>query len=162
MLYLLDANVLIRAHEDYYPLDRIPGFWDWLAEQAKQGRIKMPFEIHDEIAIARGPLKEWIVQEDIKSALILDEEVDSDVFNRVINEGYAPDLTDSELEEAGRDPFLAAYALMGAGRTIVTREISKTSQTRGRRRLPDVCNGFAIPWMNDFALWRTLDFRIGK
>ncbi len=27
-LYLVDANVLIRAHEDYYPLDRIPQFWD--------------------------------------------------------------------------------------------------------------------------------------
>jgi len=26
-VYLLDANVFIRADADYYPLDRIPGFW---------------------------------------------------------------------------------------------------------------------------------------
>lgn len=29
-VYLIDANVLIRAHGDYYPIDRIKPFWDWL------------------------------------------------------------------------------------------------------------------------------------
>ncbi|MCY4508918.1 MAG: DUF4411 family protein [Acidobacteria bacterium] len=32
MLYLLDANVLIDAHRDYYPLGRVPEFWDWLID----------------------------------------------------------------------------------------------------------------------------------
>ena len=50
MLYLLDANVLIRAHEDYYPLDRVRPFWDWLIVEAAAGHTKMPFEIYDEIA----------------------------------------------------------------------------------------------------------------
>ena len=36
-LYLPDANVLIRAHEDYYLIDRIPPFWDW-AGRAGQGQ----------------------------------------------------------------------------------------------------------------------------
>ena len=27
LLYLLDANVLIHANKDYYPLDRMKGFW---------------------------------------------------------------------------------------------------------------------------------------
>jgi hypothetical protein len=26
MLYLLDANVMIRAHEDYYPTERVNEF----------------------------------------------------------------------------------------------------------------------------------------
>lgn len=30
--YPLNANDLIRAHEDYYSLDSIPQFWDWLIE----------------------------------------------------------------------------------------------------------------------------------
>jgi hypothetical protein len=41
-LYLLDANILIRAHEDYYPVDRIPPFWSWLIEMGEKGVIKMP------------------------------------------------------------------------------------------------------------------------
>ena len=40
MLYLIDANVLIRAHEDYYALDRVPQFWEWLEQQALADRIK--------------------------------------------------------------------------------------------------------------------------
>ena len=44
-LYLLDANVLIRAHEDYYPVDRIPQYWTWLLEKATADIIKMPRRI---------------------------------------------------------------------------------------------------------------------
>jgi hypothetical protein len=44
-LYLLDANVFIRADGDYYPLDRIPGFWAWLLQMAEAGHLKTPLEI---------------------------------------------------------------------------------------------------------------------
>ena len=50
MLYLLDANVLISAHELHYPLDRIPQFWTWLLGMAEAGRVKLPYEIYNEIA----------------------------------------------------------------------------------------------------------------
>jgi hypothetical protein len=45
VLYLLDANVMIRAHEDYYPIDRIPQFWTWLASLGETGTAKVPYEI---------------------------------------------------------------------------------------------------------------------
>lgn len=32
MLYLLDANVIIDANRDYYPLERVPEFWAWLVD----------------------------------------------------------------------------------------------------------------------------------
>lgn len=49
MLYLLDANILINAHDNYYPTDRIPQFWEWLIDEAQLGRIKMPFEMLAEV-----------------------------------------------------------------------------------------------------------------
>ena len=52
MAYLLDANVLIRAHEDYYPVDRIPQYWAWLLERAAANIIKMPRRIFDEVTRA--------------------------------------------------------------------------------------------------------------
>jgi hypothetical protein len=161
VLYLLDANVLIRAHEDYYPIDRVPQFWEWLIAEANAGRIKMPLEIHDEIAISNGPLKDWIVDRDVKEALILDEEVDAALFNRVLDEAYGAGLTEAEMEEIGRDPFLAAYSI-GQERAVVTKEVSRPSKLRARRKLPDVCTQFAVPWMNDFALYRVLNFRIPR
>lgn len=63
MLYLIDSNVLIRAHEDYYPIDRIPPFWEWLKSEALSGNVKMPIEICNEVLNSSGALKEWISQE---------------------------------------------------------------------------------------------------
>ena len=136
MLYLLDANVLIRAHEDYYGLEQVPQFWDWLRETAAAGIVKMPYEIHDEIAVSTGPLKNWITRTDIKEALILAEEVDATVLNEVLAQGYAPDLTDSEVEKIGRDPFLISYARMAADRIVVTKEVSRPSAQRANRPSP--------------------------
>ncbi len=160
MLYLLDANVLIRAHEDYYPLDRVRPFWDWLLAEAEADYAKLPLEIYEEIKPASGPFNDWINDSDVKDLLILDEEVDSGVFNQVIDTAYAPDLTDHELNEAGRDPFLVAYGLMGLERAVVTKEISKPTQQRGRRKLPDACAIMKVPWMTDFQFYRERNFRI--
>tara|TARA_R110001583_G_scaffold184561_3_gene344010 strand:- start:815 stop:1300 length:486 start_codon:yes stop_codon:yes gene_type:complete len=161
LLYLLDANVLIRAHEDYYPVDRVPPFWEWIEQQAANGTVKMPLEIYSEIARATGLLSEWINSEEIKEVLLLDEEVDRTIFNGVIDRAYAPDLNDHELEEAGQDPFLVAYALNASNRVVVTKEVSKISKRRGRTKVPDACNTMGVRWINDFEFYRELDFRIG-
>ena len=158
MLHLIDANVLIRAHEDYYPLDRVPQFWTWLEQNALAGQIKMPFEIHDEIAISQGPLKDWICGHDIRQALILEEEVDDDLVNYVLTDGYGENLTDSDLEKISRDPFLIAYALAAEDRVVVTKETPRPSAQRANRKIPDVCDAFGIRWMTDFELYRVLAF----
>ena len=53
MLHLLDANVLITAQRDYYPIRRVPEFWSWLLHHALADRVKIPSEILDEVK--RGP-----------------------------------------------------------------------------------------------------------
>jgi len=162
VLYLIDANVLIRAHEDYYSLDRVPQFWTWLEQNALAGQIKMPFEIHDEIVISRGPLKDWICGQDIRQALILEEEVDDDLVNFVLTDGYGENLTDSDLEKIGRDPFLIAYALAAEDRVVVTKETPRPSARRANRKIPDVCDTFDIGWMTDFELYRVLAFTTAR
>ena len=158
MLYLIDANVLIRAHEDYYPLDRVPQFWAWLERQALAGQIKMPLEIHEEIAVSRGPLRDWICERHIKQALILDEEADAELVDRVLAEGYGENLTDSDLEKIGEDAFLIAYALAAEDRVVVTKETPKPSKQRANRKVPDVCDTLHVKWMTDFDLYRVLAF----
>jgi hypothetical protein len=159
LLYLLDANVLIRAHEDYYGIDRVPQFWEWLLAHANAGQVKMPFEIYQEIAIYEGPLSTWITVAATKDALVLDEEVNQDLVEKVLNDGYAPDLNDSEIEEVGQDPFLVAYALAAADRIVVTKEVSKPSKLRAKRKIPDVCNSLGVKWMNDFDFYKALNFK---
>ncbi|ABC21342.1 DUF4411 family protein [Rhodospirillum rubrum] len=158
MLYLIDANVLIRAHEDYYGIDQVPQFWIWLLTVAEAGLVKMPFEIHDEIAVSTGPLSAWIKLETTKERLILDEEVKGACVDRVLREGYAPDLDDSELEKMGRDPFLIAYALAAKDRIVVTKEVSRPGKKRANRKIPDVCAYFGIKCMKDFDFFRSAGF----
>ena len=159
-LYLLDANVLIRAHEDYYPVDRIPTFWAWLLDQARSNAIKMPRVIFDEVTPPPGPFATWLTQKDVREALTLNENIPVSVIRHVIDIGYAPDLTDIEVDEIGKDPFLIASALSGTERVVVTVEVSKPSKKRQNRKLPDVCQTFGIKSINPFELYRLLKFSI--
>ncbi len=159
-LHLVDADVLIRAHEDFYPIDRIPPFWDWLLQMAAQGVIKMPEENYSEVAPFRGLLPEWLRQPHVREALVLGETANLSLVQQVLAHGYAPDLTDVEIEEIGRDPFLIAAALSGPDRIVVTREGSKPSARRAKRKIPDVCAAFGITVITDYELYRRLNFSI--
>ena len=47
-MHLIDANILITAHNTYYPTNRIPEFWSWILSKAQQGLVKMPLEMIEE------------------------------------------------------------------------------------------------------------------
>ncbi len=160
-LYLLDANVLIRAHGDYYPIDRIPQFWAWLLSMAEAGTIKMPAKIFDEVCGSADQLGTWLKQAEVRRALVLDEPTDMAAVQRVIAVGYAPDLTDVEILAVGRDPFLIAASITQPGRVVVTREVSRPSAQRANRKVPDVCRSLGVVSITDFELWRVLAFKIG-
>ena len=164
VLYLLDANVLIDANRDYYPVARVPEFWDWLLEMGRLGRIKIPQEFYEEVILPPPPkdrpdlLVEWLKTN--KNAIVLDEEAVVELVTRVTEQGYASDLTDVEIEKIGRDPFLVTYALVDIqNRCVVTTEHSKPSKKRANRKLPAVSKDFNARCINTFALIQELDFR---
>ena len=159
MLYLLDANVLIDANRDYYPLERVPEFWDWLQHRAAAGELKVPLEIYDEITAGSGDLVDWLKQRKIKRDLVFNEDPDPELVDRVVTTGYAPDLTDLEVNKVGRDPFLIAYALAKRDeRWVITNEASKPTKQRANRHIPDVCKTLHVSCENTFYLIRMLDF----
>lgn len=107
----------------------------------------------------RDLLFAWIQQDHNREALILDEEADLALVQKAVTEGYAPDLTDDEIEQLGRDPFLLAYAMTNADRCVVTVEVSKPFRKRQNRHLPDVCKSLGVTWCDPFTLNRALGFR---
>jgi Domain of unknown function (DUF4411) len=167
MLYLLDANVLITAHNLYYPIDGVPEFWTWLVHKGDAGDLKMPLENYEEVKDGstdeeKDLLFGWIKSEEVKAAILFDETVDPDLVGRVINEGYAPDLTDDEVVQIGRDPFLIAYALASpADRCVATTEVSKPNKQRQNRRIPDVCTTMGVVCCNTFEMTKALGFKTG-
>ena len=162
MLYLLDANVLIDANRDYYPLGRVPEFWEWLADRASRHQVKIPLEMYEEILAGReDDLTRWL--KDNRDLLLLDEQVNEPLVARVTGQGYAPDLSDEEVERVGRDPFLIAYALRDpARRTVVTTEVSKPKKKRANRHIPDVCVDLHVLHCNTYEFIEALDFTTGR
>ncbi len=159
MLYLLDANVLIDANRDYYPIERVPEFWEWLENVGENGNVKIPLEVYEEISDGHDILADWAKQEQIKIALLFQEEVDVSLVSYVTDQGYASDLTDDEVEKIGRDPFLIAYALKNKeSRCLVTTEVSRPTRQRANRHLPDVCAEFEVVCYNTFEFVRALNF----
>ena len=159
MLYLLDANVLIDANRDYYPIDRVPEFWDWLAHVGAEKLVKIPVEIFEEIKEGNDELARWGKRKEVEEALLLDEQAQATRVSYATEHGYANDLTDDEIEKLGRDPFLIGYALVDPNnRTIVTTEASKPNKQRGNRHLPDVCNELGVRSCNTFQFVRELNF----
>ena len=87
VLYLLDANVLIDANRDYYPIERVPEFWDWLAEIGRLGRVKVPQEFYEEIVLPKPEREDVLVDwmTDHRDDLLFDEvvEVDLETISKV-------------------------------------------------------------------------------
>lgn len=165
MLYLLDANTLINAKNFYYPIDRVPEFWDWLVHQGQLFNIKIPIEIYEEFKDTKpkdgekDELSIWAEQPEVIEALLFDEGADPALVSQVTYDGYTPNPTDDELIKIGRDPFLISYALTDIeNRCIVTTEVSKPKRIGANRHIPDVCKDFGITCINNFQLIRELDF----
>jgi len=162
VVYLLDADTLIRADSTYYPLKRFPVFWDWLHHHGSTGALKIPQEQFDEVIAGRGDLVDWLKERPKKDDLLLPGTVDAALLQRVINDGYAPDLDETELATVGQDPFLLAYALVSVDdRTVVSFETSAPAKRRANRKVPDVCQGFGIRCIKLFDLIEVLDFTTG-
>ena len=162
MLFLLDANSIIDAKDKYYAIDRVPEYWEWLLHHAQDGRLKMPFEIFEEVSPGRDkedPFYVWRKDSATSTALLLDEEADPATVQKVLDEGYGFRLTDNELITIGKDPFLIAYALASTDRTVVTSEVSAIKKQRQNRKIPDVCDQFGVKWIDPFALNKALDFK---
>ena len=144
-----------------YPLGRVPEFWDWLVARAIQQQVKIPLEIFEEILAGRDDdLTRWL--NDNRDVLLLDENVDETRVARVLDQGYAPDLSEEEVERVGRDPFLIAYALDDPERIVVTTEASKPSKRGVNRHIPDVCDDLGVLHCNTYHFIDVLDFTTGR
>lgn len=165
-MYLLDANILINAKREFFQFERVPEFWEWLIYQGEIGNIKIPVEVYEEFKDTNSKngdpdeLAEWASREDVKRALLYEEEVDEELVQKVVHEGYVSEPTDEDVIKMGRDPFLIAHALANPKEIIVTSaENSKPRAQGANRKVPDVCKSMGIECINAVELINRLDFR---
>jgi hypothetical protein len=125
----------------------------------------IPIEIFEEIKEGgtdpeKDLLYAWLSTTEVKAALLLEEDVDQPHVNTCTTKGYATDLTDQELIQIGRDPFLIAYAMVASGdRCVVSGEVSAPSKQRQNRKVPDVCDDMGVQCCNLFKMMKALGFK---
>ena len=158
MLYLVDASVIITAHNTYYGLSRVPEFWDWLRHNGEEGNIKLPKDIYEEVENGNDELADWMSEEENKTALQLVESHDP-THLQIILEQYGDNLSEDDLILMGKDPFLIAAALFEVDqRIVVTSEVHKRSVRGARRHIPNICEDVGVKWINPVQLLSDLNF----
>jgi hypothetical protein len=137
-------------------------FWEWLVFKGGQGEIKLPQDIYEEITAGTDNLCDWLKDSQHRDALLLDEEVDLQIVQRVLSQGYSPRLSDTDILKVGRDPFLIATAMVSPdARIVVTTEVSRPSAIGANRRVPDVCRTMGVLCVTPFQMQATLNFSTG-
>ena len=113
MLHLLDANTLIDANRDYYPIGRVDEFWAWLLHMAETGRVKLPLEMYEEVEKGTDDLAQWVREH--KETLLLDESANEAAVAFVVERG-AMRLTSrtTKSRRSGATPFSLPMRLRAA------------------------------------------------
>jgi Domain of unknown function (DUF4411) len=158
LLYLLDADTLIKADGLYYPPARFPVFWDWLRHVGAENRLKVPKEQYEEVTAGKGQLVHWLKDAETRDALLLDEQADPALVAEVTLRGYGV-LDEAGLVKVGHDPFLIAYGYAAReSRCVVTFKVSAPRKLGANRKIPDVCADLGVECYTLFALIDALDF----
>jgi hypothetical protein len=156
MTYLLDANVFIQARRFHYGFDICPGFWDWIDQQHRAAGVVSVAQVGRELAAGNDQLAEWADERGelfrepdpgtVKSMAV--------VSQWVVQQGYEPAAINTFLQVA--DYYLVAMA-HAHGHVLVTHE--RPDGARRRVKIPNVCIGLGVRFMNPFEMLRAEQVR---
>jgi len=156
--YLLDANVFIQAKNLHYGFDICPGFWEWLAQANAQGIVSSVEQVKIELLAGKDQLANWARKQGSNMFLRPGNQVVQQFGNvmawvngpnRINGRRYEPAAISTFAQAA--DPWLVARAL-ACGGTVVTHEVP--ANTPRRVKIPNVCAGLGVRFMNPFQMLR--------
>lgn len=153
-VFVLDANVFIAAHRDYYAPDLCPGFWDCLrhygpARVRSIDRVKKEILSPPELVEWRKGAGELFVSSEETSI----SEVFSNMMNWVLGNSQFKDKAKAEFAKAA-DGWLAAYAKVHNA-VVVTNE-QPAPEAKKTVKLPDVCKEFGVRRQDTYEMLRDL------
>lgn len=154
MAYLLDADTLIQAKDDYYAFDLCPGFWDWLDRQNAAGTMFSVQAVRDELERGNDELAQWAKYRGAGFFLPVDERT-SGAMAAVSGWVQAGEFRDDAKRVflAAADPWLIAHAL-AHGHTVVTHEVHVDGQ-KNKVKIPTVCRALNVTCQRTFEMLRT-------
>lgn len=170
--YLLDSNVFIAAHRNFYAHDIVPSFWQWLDEDAAE-KVFIIDKVNNELQKDEDFLSSWIKnflsrnpENLIKTSS--DQEI-IDNYSKVIHHlsvcgFYKPESFSQWFEADKADPFLIATAMV-KDLQIVTLErrhpdLNIKIPTKREPKIPDVADALRVDCIDLYEFMRSLDCKI--
>ena len=155
MSFLVDSNVLIAAHRQYYAFPICPGFWQSIIEQYHGGKVLSIDRVKEELSNQGDALEEWIDAE-LPKTFFGSSDQDSVIEKYAELQQWANDET--QYNEAAKaefasvaDAWVIAYAA-AFDHTVVTLETIRDPNVKKRVPIPNVCEEFEISCINTFEM----------
>lgn len=152
MRYCFDSSSVLEGWVRYYPPDVFPGLWDRIDALIRNGDVRSPDEVREELNKKHDEVYAWAKARN-ELFVPLDDEIQA--ATRAVLEAF-PRLV-GELRDRNRaDPFVIALAMVN-GAAVVTEE--KRAGTRDRPRIPIVCDHFGIRHLRLLEMIRELGWQ---
>lgn len=166
-VYIIDSNVFIESYRRFYSFRIAPPFWAFLADEITAGRMAVLDVVKREIAKGTDDLSSWTKELDFTAI----DRRSPDIVGRYRevmayiqnNPRYENDaLRHSGWVEANHaDPWIIATA-KARGYVVVTMEQpilqNLGANTSKKIRIPDICNGLGVAWIDLFEMLDMYDF----
>lgn len=161
MVYLLDSNVFIQAHQTSYPFDVVTSFWNKLIELSNNGKIRSIDKVKKEICGSSTPdqLSIWL-ETKIGADFFVDSSPCVDTYAEIAvwtndSDQYLQSAKDEFLQTDLADPWLIAYAKKN-GCVIVTHETSNPNSKK-KIKIPEPCIHFGVKFIRPIDMFRELN-----
>ena len=158
-MFVLDTNVFIAAHHDYYDPNFCPGFWACLEHFTQADRLLSIDRVRKEIQ-SPTELVDWTKKASSKLFRSTTEIETVDAFKKMqrwVN-------TNDQFKTAAKDEFsrvadgwLVAYAKVNNA-IVVTHETFDPNVKR-RVPIPNVCKQFGVDVLNTYGMLQQLGVR---
>ena len=155
-MFVLDTNVFIAAHRDYYDPNFCRGFWECLEHYARTGRLQSIDQVRREITSPPALVK-WTKPLASKLFRSTTQQGTIDAFKRMQkwvsqNEQFK-DAAKNEFAQVA-DGWLVAYAK--ANNFIVVTLEAFNPNVKRRVPIPNVCEEFGVEFLNTYEMLRRL------
>src|SRR3990170_709100 len=155
--YCLDANIIIKAWQEYYSPIFCPSYWEMLNELGTQEKIFLPQMVFEEITRADDDLSNWLKQSKIPIHKIdgLVAECLKQIYESNPMHKF---LVDNIKQRSLADPWVIAHAL-SENAIVVTKEAKEIAINTRRIKIQNVCDNMGIRWINDFQFIEELNIK---
>jgi hypothetical protein len=160
--YLLDPNILIEAHQRYYPIELVPGFWQALIDHHEERRVFSIEQVKQEIKEGKDELWQWAKEKAPKTFFKQTADRQVTVWYGKIMEWVSEQsqFKDAAKEQfaSGADGWLIAYAK--SNKLVVVTHEGHSAEAKRTVPIPIVCEEFEVAFTNTFDMLRDLGVQL--